>query len=234
MTAIHQATPDFVPVPIAVGTYASDTDVHFFLCSFVDMTDEAAEVDTLPAKLAELHMKAVSPNGRYGFTIPTNQGALQQPNPWTDSWEKFFSDMLQRCFDWEQDMHGHDNEMQELFMTIKEKVIPRLLRPLETGGRDILPRIVHGDLWNGNTSTDISTDKAVIFDASSMYAHNECKLCGPLLPGKCPNHDFLVELGAWNLPRHQIYRTYIRAYQKCFPISGPEEDVEDRLILYRL
>src|SRR5947209_3567304 len=100
MTAIFQATPDFVLTPIAVGTYASDSDVHFFLCSFVDMIDEVADVETLPAKLAELDMKSISPNGKYGFPVSTYQGALQQPNTWTDSWEKFFSDMIQRCFDW--------------------------------------------------------------------------------------------------------------------------------------
>lgn len=175
ITAIHQATPDFVPTPVAVGTYASDPDVHFYLCSFVDMTDDVAEIETLPAKLAELHMKGISPNGKYGFLVPTNQGALVQPNSWTDSWEKFFSEMLQRCFDWEQEMHGRHEEMQELFKSIIEKVIPRLLRPLETSGREIQPRIVHGDLWDGNTSTDATTDKPVIFDASSMYAHNECR-----------------------------------------------------------
>jgi len=113
-------------------------------------------------------------------------------------------------------MHGRSEEMQELFEAILKKVIPRLLRPLETGGREIQPRIVHGDLWDGNTSTNAVTDKPLIFDASSMYAHNE------------------FELGAWNMPRHQIYKAYIRAYQKCFPISEPEEDVDDRLILYRL
>jgi protein-ribulosamine 3-kinase len=175
MTAIYQATPNFVPAPIAVGTYVSDPDVHFSLCELVDMTDEVAEVDTLPAKLAELHMKSVSPNGKYGFPIPTNQGALQQPNTWTASWEKFFSDMMQRCFDWEQEMHGRTEEMQELFEAILKKVIPRLLRPLETGEREIQPRIVHGDLWDGNTSTNAVTDKPLIFDASSMYAHNECR-----------------------------------------------------------
>ena len=42
------------------------------------------------------------------------------------------------------------------------------------------------------------------------------------------------ELGAWNQPRHQIYRAHIREYQKHFPISEPEEDVEDRLLLYRM
>ncbi|KAH0838992.1 hypothetical protein FOPE_05633 [Fonsecaea pedrosoi] len=49
-----------------------------------------------------------------------------------------------------------------------------------------------------------------------MYAHNE------------------YELGAWNQPRHRIYRSYISDYQKYFPVSAPEEAIEDRLILYRL
>lgn len=43
----------------------------------------------------------------------------------------------------------------------------------------------------------------------------------------------IVELGAWNLPRHQIFRTYIREYQRHFERSEPKEDFEDRLILYR-
>jgi hypothetical protein len=30
-----------------------------------------------------------------------------------------------------------------------------------------------------------------------------------------------------------MYRAYIREYQKHFPISAPQEDIEDRLILYR-
>ena len=215
MRAIYQAVPDLVPIPIAAGTYASDPNVHFYLCSFVDMTDEPAELETLPAKLAELHSKAISPNGKFGFAIPTNQGALTHPNRWTDSWEKFFTDMLLRCYDWEEQMHGPNEEMQQLSKAVIAKVVPRLLRPLETGGREIQPRLVHGDLWDGNTSTDAATDKPVIFDASSTYAHNE------------------FELGAWNLPRHQIYKAHLRAYQRLFPVSAPEEDADDRLILYR-
>jgi fructosamine-3-kinase len=66
--------------------------------------------------------------------------------------------------------------MQELFKNMVEKVIPRLLRPLETGGDDIKPRLVHGNLWDGNARSNIMTDKPIIYDASSMYAHNECTL----------------------------------------------------------
>lgn len=175
MTAIAQAVPDFCPHPTAVGTYASDPDVHFYLMTFLDMTDEVPEPDSLAAKLAELHTKGTSPNGKFGFPVPTNQGALIQPNSWTSSWESFFVSMMQRIFDWEQQMHGRHEEMQRLFEALLSKVIPRLLRPLETGGNTIIPRIVHGDLWDGNASTDAASDKPVIFDASSTYAHNECE-----------------------------------------------------------
>ncbi|KAL9620754.1 MAG: hypothetical protein Q9160_004767 [Pyrenula sp. 1 TL-2023] len=216
MTAIHRTASDFCPMPIAAGSYASDPDVHFYICNFIDMTEEIAELDTLPAKLADLHAHGVSPNGKCGFPVPTSQGALIMPNTWTSSWEKFFSDMMQRLFAWEKDMHGEDKEMNALTEAIIDKVIPRLLRPLETGGREIKPCLVHSDLWDGNTSIDAATDKPIIYDASSTYAHNE------------------YELGAWNLPRHTIYTTYIKAYRKYFPKSAPEDDAEDRLIRYRL
>jgi protein-ribulosamine 3-kinase len=65
--------------------------------------------------------------------------------------------------------------MVELRNAIPKKVIPRLLRPLEIDGRKLLPRLVHGDLWDGNTSVDVAMDLPVIFDACSSYAHNECE-----------------------------------------------------------
>jgi len=55
------------------------------------------------------------------------------------------------------------------------KVIPRLLRPMETGGRSIKPALVHGDLWCGNAAVDTQTDRPLIYDPASFYAHNECK-----------------------------------------------------------
>ncbi|KAK5553057.1 hypothetical protein LTR46_008769 [Exophiala xenobiotica] len=198
-----------------MGTYASDNDVHFYLMGFVDMTDDVPDVESLPAKVAEMHLKGIFPNGKFGFIVPTNMGACTQQNEWTSSWERSFTSIMKTMFEFEQEMHGQNDEMCEMHQVILDKVIPRLLRPLETGGKQIQPRIVHGDLWDGNASVDATTDKPVIFDASGMYAHNE------------------YELGAWNLPRHKMYRAYIREYQKHFPISAPEEDIEDRLILYR-
>lgn len=173
MTALHKTVPDLTPAPIAWGTYASDSNVHFFLCSFVEMTDDVPEIQTFIPKIAELHKNGLSPNGKYGFSVPTYQGSIPQETAWTDSWEKFFTNSMKRWLAVEEASQGCDEEMKRLSEALISKVIPRLLRPLETGGRTIQPRLVHGDLWDGNTSTDADTDGPVIFDASCIYAHNE-------------------------------------------------------------
>ena len=175
MSAIYKEMPDLVPKPVAVGSYASDPDIHFYLMEFVDMTLEVPDPQSLAQKISEMHQKCLSPNGKYGFMVPSNNGPLIQPNIWTESWEEACTNLLQHCFDFEQGMHGKHEEMQKLWPDIKEKVIPRLLRPLETGGNHIQPRLCHGDLWDGNTSINAETDQPLIFDASSAYVHNECK-----------------------------------------------------------
>jgi protein-ribulosamine 3-kinase len=175
ISAISQAVEGFTPKAIATGTYASDSDVHFYLASFVDMTDDVPEQESLPARVAEMHSKGISPNGKFGFSVSTCMGACQQQNEWFSSWEKSFSVIMSTMFEFEQEMHGEDKEMQRMHNIIMDKVIPRLLRPLETGGNEIKPRIVHGDMWDGNTSVIAENDKPVIFDASGMYAHNECE-----------------------------------------------------------
>ncbi|KAH7393136.1 Fructosamine kinase-domain-containing protein [Cadophora sp. MPI-SDFR-AT-0126] len=216
MQAIYAILPEYVPKPIAHGTYASDPKLHFFLMALVDMTNEVAEVETLPKLIADMHIKGTSPNGKYGFHVPTNEGALQQPNTWADSWEAFFTDLFKRLFNFEQEIHGENEEMQSLYKDMIDKVIPRLLRPLETGGNEIKPALIHADLWDGNTTTDAVTGNPIIFDASSCYGHSE------------------FEIAAWTPPRHRLSRPYIREYLKYVQRSEPKEDFEDRLVLYRV
>ncbi|OBT89161.1 hypothetical protein VE02_01634 [Pseudogymnoascus sp. 03VT05] len=156
MTALHAANPELTPRPIAVGTYQSDLKAHFFLCEFINMTNELPDLYNFPAKPAELHENSVSPTGQYGFGTPTCLGV--------------------DVAGYEQEVQGPDEEMAELVKAIAEKVIPRLCRPLETGGRSIKPRLIHGDLWDGTASVVVETGLPVIFDACSMYTHNECKL----------------------------------------------------------
>lgn len=78
MSAIYQVMPKFAPEPIGSGTYASAPDIHFFCCELINMSDEIPEIQAFTSTLAELHSKGISPNGKYGFFVPTYKGTILQ------------------------------------------------------------------------------------------------------------------------------------------------------------
>lgn len=149
MKSLHGVlSPCLFPEPIAWGTFATDLEIHFYLCEFVEMTGNIPDAQTLGKGLAQLHKHAVSPSGKYGFSVRTLQGTIPQYTEWMDSWEEFFTNSIKKVFEAELEAQGDDDlEILALERTIISKVIPRLLRPLETGGRRIEPRLIHGDIW---------------------------------------------------------------------------------------
>lgn len=173
MSALYRVMPKFVPVPVGCGSYTSDRDIHFFICELVNMTDEVPEIQAFCKLLAQLHYKGISPNGKYGFAVPTYKGTIPQYTQWHDTWEESFHHSMKWFVYAEEISQGPDEEMRELCRGIFEKVIPRLLRPLETGGRTLQPRLIHGDIWAGNCSTNIETNRPIIYDGACLYAHNE-------------------------------------------------------------
>lgn len=175
MASLYKTLPYLFPKSYGWDTYVSNPDIHFFLEGFVDMDDDLPDVQKLARGLAELHMKGENPDGKYGFHVPTLQGIYPQYVEWTDTWEEFFSNSLRLVYENELRSQGPDAELEELCGLTLAKVVPRLLRPLETGGRMIKPRLVHGNLWDGNASTNVDTNTPVVYDATSIYAHNECK-----------------------------------------------------------
>jgi protein-ribulosamine 3-kinase len=229
---IHDAVPDLVPEPIAWGSYLTVPDTHFLLLSFVNMTDDIPDIDELPRKVAELHQKGLSPNGKFGFPVQNYQGRLSQVTTWADTWEECFANNLKGMLEHEEKTQGANLRLKFLSKSIFGKVIPRLLRPLETGSRQIQARLVHGDLWDGNCSTAVRTNGPVVYDASALYAHNECQFS--LCPDKLESQraDKADELAPWRCIRHKIGKPYMRAYHRHFPISAPEEDYDDRNLLY--
>jgi protein-ribulosamine 3-kinase len=175
MKTIHTLLPDFAPKPIAWGTYESIPDTHFFLCNYREMIDEMPDPHKFASRLAALHQNSISPKGKFGFHVTTYSGNLPQMTEWEDSWETYFAKSLRKALDLELEAKGDDPEFNVLVPIIFNKVIPRLLRPLETEGRSIKPSLVHGDLWYANSGIDVDSDESLIFDACCFYAHNECK-----------------------------------------------------------
>jgi fructosamine-3-kinase len=237
MTAIHNAMPDIAPQPIGHGTYQEDRDTHFFLCGFHNMLAHTHLPDSklFPDALAQLHKRGISPNGKFGFHVTTYQGRLPQNTSECDTWEESFSNGIEQFFKAEEEAQGFDEEMAVLKKGIMEKVIPRLLRPLETGGNTIKPCLVHGDLWDGNTSVDAETGKSLIFDACSSYAHHECEPQSRITNSikDSDNIPFIIdELAPWRPVRHLIRTPYVVEYLNHFPASKPEADFDDRNALY--
>lgn len=169
------ALPDNVPKAVAYGVCAGDPNRAFFLAEFRDMTDELPSVSEVAAIVAKIHQQP-SPTGKFGFHVTTFSGKHASDNTWCDTWEEFFTRATKDTMEGELAIHGPDEELQDLSEKILTKVIPRLIRPMETEGRRIEPVLLHGDLWHGNVSVDHATEEPVLYDPCCFYGHNECEV----------------------------------------------------------
>ncbi|KAF8847884.1 hypothetical protein BDZ45DRAFT_778411 [Acephala macrosclerotiorum] len=216
MEMLHKIKPDMVVEPVCYGSYESVSDTYFFVAKFVEMSGEVPSVEVFPALVADMHKSTACPKGTFGFPIETFGGNKAQMFPASETWEKCFTQGMKQIFKAELDAHEADEEMMNLEDEMMQKVIPRLLRPLETEGRSVTRTLMHGNLWAGNVSIDGKTGKPVIFNGTPLWGHNE------------------YELGPWRCFGHKIDQTYIEEYIKDFPASEPTEDFDDRVALYSL
>lgn len=172
--SLYKISPGFTPKPLGWGSLESPANSHFYICKFHALDEELPEPSAFCERLAALHSNHDSPEGKYGFHVVTYNGDLPQDNSWTETWEEFFSNGFKHVVNVNVERAGRSAEMEALLPAFYEKVIPRLLRPLETGGNSIKPSLVHGDLWCGNAAVDQESEEAIIYDPSSFWAHNEC------------------------------------------------------------
>ncbi|KAI9927709.1 hypothetical protein MW887_002561 [Aspergillus wentii] len=217
MQEIHKTQPEFVPKPIAWGSYQNAPNTHFFMSEYRDMIkDKMPDPQPFAACLSKLHQNSTSPNGKFGFHTTTYSGNLPQMVEWEDSWEVFFSKSLRLALELELNTKGPNAEVDSFLPALFDKVIPRLLRPLERNGRYVKPSLVHGDLWYANSGVDIHTGQPLVFDACCFYAHHE------------------YEFGQWMPACNRFGDDYLEAYRSYVPKSAPEEDYDGRLDLYKL
>jgi protein-ribulosamine 3-kinase len=219
MKAIVEFSPNFAPHPIAWGTFASDPNLHFMISQFCEMDREVPDMEPTCSTLAEMHLKSHSAGiQKFGFPITTHNGSLAQENQWTDTWEEFYVQQLRGMLKLLEESQGpQPEEMQEILQQIFGKVIPRLLRPMESNGHKITPSLIHGDFWHGNVSTNVNTGEPVTFDASAFWGHNE--------------YDIRTMT---KRARYKFSPTWQREYLRHYPAAYPQEDFEARSELYVL
>lgn len=154
MSALYEASPTFVPKPRGTGMLKLESPpTYFFICDFLDFSDQMPDPAKLGAQLADLHRRSFSPNGKFGFHVPTYDGRLPQTVEWNDSWASFFANLLVGVLRLDVVTNGPWKELEDIVDRTVQEVIPRLLGALESEGRSVKPCLIHGDLWEGNIGT---------------------------------------------------------------------------------
>lgn len=96
-----------------------------------------------------MHQNSVSPTGKFGFHMATCHAKIVQAvDTWEDSWCALYTrhlghvmELAKPILDWP--------EFDLVCKLTLQKVVPRLLLPLEAEGRVLKPCLIHGDCWDG-------------------------------------------------------------------------------------
>ncbi len=215
LVEISQYSPSLVPKVHDRGRLLhTSPPMYFLLLEFLDLKDETPDSTAICARVAELHIKSTSPNGKFGFFAPTYQGPIPNPTAWEGNWSRYFRRMILSIHRIEIANNGRNESYEKTFENFVEYIVPEVLSPLQSEERILKPVLVHGDLWPGNVGLSGDQRQVVIFDSAAMYAHNE------------------FELGMWrhtfNASRGDMYEQY----QKFIKPSPPENQFDDRNRLY--
>ncbi|POS78998.1 hypothetical protein DHEL01_v202601 [Diaporthe helianthi] len=217
---INSVVPGFVPKAIGWGEYDNEgTTTYFLLAVFHDMDfSTPPDPEEFVAIISELHTRGTSPNGMFGYPVPTVCGRMERTVTWTSSWAESFSLQLKDVIKYDNDTNGPWPEYDVVCKQLVDAVIPRLLGALQSEGRSIKPSLIHGSLWEKNIGMDMETGKIVIFDTGCTYAHNE------------------MEFGTWRSTWAAYFNspTYMRLYQREIEPSEPVDEWDDRNRLYSL
>ncbi|KAI1879633.1 hypothetical protein JX265_002587 [Neoarthrinium moseri] len=216
MAELHRLAPEMVPRPIAQGKLeVASPATYFLLIEFKNFIPGLPDAAKLGARLAALHERSESPDGKFGFHVQTYDGARLQAIAPDSSWTSFFSKLLAEAYRQDAETNGVWPELALVHSRVQSHLIPRLIGVLESEGRTVKPTLIHGDLWEGNIGVDADTGDPWIFDCAAYYAHNE------------------MELGIWRAQRHQMNAERFRLeYRKHFRESEPADEWDDRIILY--
>ena len=213
---MHKAVPDFGAKPLAWGQCKQpDPPYWFILLDFYDMSTHLPEPTQFCSKLAEMHLRSISPTGKFGFQVAAVQGYIALKVDWNDNWTDFYSQLLANLIEQDADVSGRWPELEKVFDQLRKTVIPRLLDPLVADGRKLKPCLIHGNMWEGNCGTELESNSVRIYDSGSFYAHNE------------------MELGMWRGEQVRFRsKAYMRQYLRNVGASEPVEEFEDRNRLY--
>ncbi|XP_014809529.1 PREDICTED: ketosamine-3-kinase-like isoform X2 [Calidris pugnax] len=148
-----------VPKPIKVIDLPGGNTL--FVMEHLEMRGLNRHSAKLGTQLADLHLH----NQQLGEKLKKEESTV---NDWQNDWVTFFArQRIQPQMDMIEKNSG-DREARELWAQLQLK-IPSLFCDVE-----VVPALLHGDLWGGNVAEDDSGP--IIFDPASFYGHSEYEL----------------------------------------------------------
>lgn len=148
-STLSHVIPDIVVLPETWSTFDNGSRA-FIVTPFRRLDTRPPVPHQLIDILKRLHQTSASPTGKFGFHTTTYWGPAPMVNDWADSWEEFYARQFRSDVAYLLSVYGPDSVLSSLTDLLVDKVIARLLRPLQTGGRSIKPALCHGDIWDGN------------------------------------------------------------------------------------
>jgi fructosamine-3-kinase len=181
------ASSHTVRVPEAV-CYGDDGTQSYIVLEYLEMAGRADQ-GLLGEQLAAMHRVTAE---RFGWEIDNTIGATHQPNAWNDDWLDFWREQrlgfqLQLAAD-----NGYGGELQILGERLLSEM-PKLFT-----GRQVLPSMLHGDLWGGNVA-GLRDGTPVIFDPAFYYGDREADIAMTYVFGGFSPDFYASYQNAWPL-----------------------------------
>ncbi len=216
LKAMAAVIPNNTVKPVAWGYFRDTRSKAWSLAEYYNLRARAPPLNQLVEVVHQMHANSVSPTGKFGFHVTPYFGPPPMQVEWTDSWEEFFVREFRADLNYLAAMRGGDHEFLEVAEEFIEKVVRRLLRPLQTGGRNIKPSLCHGALWDGNIQFNVDSLGPTIYDPCPFYGHHE------------------MDFQCMKSPRYSIGEDFIKLYKDRYLASEPSADFEDRISLYAM
>jgi fructosamine-3-kinase len=151
-----------VPRPVC---YGENREQSYIVMECLDMRGRADQ-SALGEQLAAMHKVTAD---RFGWEIDNTIGDTHQSNTWQDDWLDFWREQRLGYQLKLAAQNGYGGELQSL----GDRLL--LEMPVLFAGRDIVPSMLHGDLWGGNVA-GLSDGTPVIFDPAFYYGDREADL----------------------------------------------------------
>ncbi|KAL3829622.1 hypothetical protein ACJIZ3_018424 [Penstemon smallii] len=182
LDAMYETRSVRVPKPFKVGSLP--TGGSYIIMEYIEFGASRGDQSVLGRKLAEMHKAGKCEKG-FGFDVDNTIGSTPQINTWTSNWIEFYGvHRLGYQLKLARQQYGDSLIYEKVILVIKfdQAFInilvkgQRLVKNMAPLFEDVViePRLLHGDLWSGNISSD-KNGEPVILDPACYYGHNEAE-----------------------------------------------------------